>query len=431
MEKLHNLKEHICSFDNLYEAYRHAAKGKDDRQEVVEYTIRLEENLMALKKELEEQTYRVGKYREFYVQYPKRRLVMALGFKDRIVQWAIYRQIDPYIDKRFIADSYGCRRNKGPIRAAERLVYWIREIGRKPDGKEYWMIKGDISKYFYRVDHEIALDCYREICDEEWFLWLMSEIINNRHVPFGQPEGMTINDCPREKRLYEVGQPIGNLTSQETANLYLNRFDQYVKHGLKIHRYIRYMDDFIAIVKGLDNAERTLAEMGQYLERELRLKLSAKSRIIRADHPTEFVGYMVGRSGLRLRKKTKAHMKRSLRHIADAYHKGELELADALVRIECYRGMTIPCQGGTMRRWMEEHVVLTRGTQFYRIIDNEDGTVDVWLSPGMPIPKTVNGAAEYNIRLLAVRGIVKYRGLEKDIRRRYDAWCESAEVIEI
>lgn len=434
MEKLHNLREHICSFDNLFEAYRSAAKGKEDRPETVRFAARLEENLMALKRDLENQTYHVGKYREFYVRYPKKRLVMAISFRDRVAQWAVYRQIDPYIDKRYIEDSYGCRRDKGPIRAAEKLLHWIREVGRKPDAGDWWMIKGDISKYFYRVDHEIALDCYREICDEEWFLWLMDEIINNRDVPFGLPEGMTINDCPREKRLFEVGQPIGNLTSQETANLYLNRFDQYVKHGLKIHRYIRYMDDFTAIVRGRKAAEETLAAMGKFLESELRLKLSPKCRIIRADHPTEFVGYMVGRSGIRLRKKTRAHMKRSILHITEAYRKGEIELDDAIVRIECYRGMTKPCRGGTMRRWMEEHVVLTRERVFYRIIKNkDDGTVDVWLTPGtaVPIYDSLTGRYDYNFRILAVRGLIPWDGMEEDIRNRYTDWVASAEEIEI
>lgn len=371
MEKLHNLKEHICSFDNLFEAYRAAAKGKHDRAEVLQFEFRLEENLWQIQKELMEQSYQVGPYREFYVRYPKPRLVMALRFRDRVVQWAIYRQIDPYLDKRFIQHSYGCRKDKGTLAAAQCLMNWMRIIGRKPDAKEYWIIKGDISKYFYRVDHEIVLQCYREICEEEWFLWLMDTIVNNPEVPFGLPEGMGIDDCPRAERLYDVGQPIGNLTSQETANIYLDRFDQWCKHELKIKYYARYMDDFAAIVKDREAAEQTMARMTEHLKRELRLDMSRKACVVRADRATEFVGFYVSAQGLRLRKKTAKHMKSSLKHVARKYADREIGYDRARASIICYYGMTKHVNGFYLRRWIADNIVLQRrGPEE----ENENGT---------------------------------------------------------
>ena len=119
MEKLHDLKDRICSFDNLLAAYREAARGKRYRNEVITFSFGLEENLLEIQRELLDRSYTVGNYREFYVRYPKPRLVMALGFRDRIVQWAIYRQINPYMEKRFIQHSYGCRQNKGTLAAAQ------------------------------------------------------------------------------------------------------------------------------------------------------------------------------------------------------------------------------------------------------------------------------------------------------------------------
>ena len=95
MEGLHNLKDRICDFENLMGAYRDAAKSKRYRNEVLDFSFNLGENLLQIQKELREMTYKVGPYREFYVRYPKPRLVMALGFRDRVVQWAIYRQINP------------------------------------------------------------------------------------------------------------------------------------------------------------------------------------------------------------------------------------------------------------------------------------------------------------------------------------------------
>ena len=107
MAGLHDLKTRICSFENLMGAYRDAAKGKRYRNEVINFSFNLAENLLSIQQDLLNMTYKVGPYREFYVRYPKPRLVMALGFRDRIVQWAIYRQINPYLDKRYISHSYG------------------------------------------------------------------------------------------------------------------------------------------------------------------------------------------------------------------------------------------------------------------------------------------------------------------------------------
>ncbi|MBR0407710.1 MAG: RNA-dependent DNA polymerase, partial [Clostridia bacterium] len=237
LEGLHNLKDRICDFENLMGAYRDAAKGKRYRNEVLDFSFNLGENLLQIQKELREMTYKVGPYREFYVRYPKPRLVMALGFRDRVVQWAIYRQINPYLDKRYIEHSYGCRQGKGTLAAAQCLHNWQQLISRKPDADDWYLIKGDISKYFYRVDHGKVLQTYDETSNDAWYRWLMGVIINNPDVPFGLPVGMKPDDCPRALRLYDVGMPIGNLTSQETANLFLDKLDKYCKHTLRLHFY--------------------------------------------------------------------------------------------------------------------------------------------------------------------------------------------------
>lgn len=363
MEKLHNLMEHISSYDNLYEAYVSAAKGKAERPEVLAFAFDLEANLHKLQDELRNRTYKVGPYREFYVRYPKPRLVMALQFRDRVVQWAVYRQIDPYVDKRFISHSYGCRRDKGTLAAAECLMNWQRIVCRKPDAKDWWIIKGDVSKFFYRVDHKIVMQDYADISDDEGFLWLMDVIVNNPEVPFGLPEGMGIADCPREERLFEVGQPIGNLTSQETANIYLDRLDQYCKHVLRLHFYVRYMDDFCIVIKGRKEAERIFGILCRYLKDELHLDMSKKSRIVRADQTTEFVGYKVSPHGLRLRKKTVQHIKRSLKHVAGVYAAGGISFERAHETITCYLGMTKRCNAAYVRKWIEQNIALQRKEQ--------------------------------------------------------------------
>ena len=487
MEKLQNLKDHICSWDNLLCAYKEAARDKRYRNEVITFSFHLEENLFDIQQDLLNQTYTVGRYREFYVHYPKARLVMALGFRDRIVQWAIYRQINPYIDKRFIQHSYGCRRGKGTLAAAQCLLNWLRLVNRKADAKNWAVIKGDISKYFYRVDHDIIMRVYAEISDDPWFLWLIGTIINNPDLPFGLPEGMSIDDCPKEKRLYDVGMPIGNLTSQETANLYLHKLDRYVKHNLRLHFYVRYMDDFI-IITHRENAAAILDNISHFLRSELRLATSAKSRILPIAQPVEFVGYSISVHGLRLRRRTTRHIKRSLKHVSHMYAEGNCDLDDALHTTNSYWGLTKSCNGYGLRRWIENNIAFERKdegkempemserpeeklalaaapqktennseeaslaseqdslqsiddatwkmgplgrTEFYALVKQEDGTVDVYLTPDAHIYSTDVGVREYDMTVRIVRGVAPWDGLESDIRARYYAWCDSAEVVNL
>lgn len=359
MEKLHDLKQCVCSLENLYAAYYEAAEDKEYRSEVLLFSQNLDENIFQLRDELLTETYTVGPHREFYVRYPKPRLVMALGFRDRVVQWAIYRQLNPYADKRFITHSYGCREEKGTLAAAVQLMKWLRLIDRKADAADWVIIKCDVSKYFYRVDHDTILEIYAEYTDDAWFLRLMDRIINNPNVPFGLPPGMSADDCPRESRLFDVGMPIGNLTSQETANIYLDRLDKYCKHVLGLHFYDRYMDDFAILCKR-EEAEAILCKIECFMRAKLMLDLSEKTQILPARGGCEFVGFRVTPHGLRLRKKTTQHIKRCLLHVAEMYSLGAITLDKALEKVRSYHGMTKHINGHSLRRWIEEEIVLVR-----------------------------------------------------------------------
>lgn len=122
-QKLKDLFPKIIDFETLYIAALEARKGKRFRDEVLEFNSQLEENLIIIQNDLLYKTYKVGKYKQFFIYDPKKRLIMALPFKDRVVQWAIYRVLYPLYDKQFIYDSYGCRVGKGTHRAADRLQY--------------------------------------------------------------------------------------------------------------------------------------------------------------------------------------------------------------------------------------------------------------------------------------------------------------------
>ncbi|MEG2882903.1 MAG: reverse transcriptase/maturase family protein, partial [Christensenella sp.] len=245
MKTIKNLYEKIFDFENLYQAWESARKGKRFRDEVMRFSSDLEANLIEIQNHLIYGSYKVGHYRPFYVYEPKKRLIMALPFKDRVVQWAIYRQLFPILDKQFIFDSYACRTGKGSHAAVDRLQYWLRQTERKP--QRYYYLKLDIAKYFYRVDHEVLVNILNRKIQDKRLMELFSRIINSEETKFGLPVGVDPDLCDPSDRLTEVGMPIGNLTSQMFANLYLHELDLFAKHELKLHYYIRYMDDIIIL----------------------------------------------------------------------------------------------------------------------------------------------------------------------------------------
>ena len=158
---------------------------------------------------------------------------MSLTFKDRVAQHAIYSQLNPYFEKQFISDSYACRVGKGTHKAVNRLHDWLKQTDRKP--QRFYYLKLDIAKYFYRIDHEVLMDILRKKIADEDLLHVLSVIINCEDTNFGLPLGADIGDVAFDELLGEVGLPIGNLTSQMFANLYLNELDQFCKHKLHLH----------------------------------------------------------------------------------------------------------------------------------------------------------------------------------------------------
>lgn len=227
----------VCNFGWLIEADRNARKGKRYRAEVLNFTARLEDNLFTIQQGMMNGSYVLGPYRKLWVYVPKKRLVMALDYPDRIVQWSLYLYLNPLYDRLFIEDSYACRKGKGSHKAAKRLQYWMCQVQRKP-GPGWYCLKLDISKYFYRVNHEKLLAILGRRVKDPAMMAFIRGVVNSRAEPFGLPRWRTPQDTPPEEWLYEVGMPIGNLTSQLFANIYLNELDQYCKHRLKIHYYI-------------------------------------------------------------------------------------------------------------------------------------------------------------------------------------------------
>lgn len=348
METLRNIYPKIYDFENLHQAYLEARKNKRFREDVLRFTANLEENLIQLQNELIYKTYSVGRYREFYVREPKKRLIMALQFRDRVVQWAIYRQIYPYFDARMIDDSYACRIGRGALQAAERLQYWVRQVSRRP--ARYYYLKLDISKYFYRVDHAVLIEILGRHIQDADLMWLLETIINCEHTAFGLPAFAEASDVPTEDRLADKGIPIGNLTSQMFANIYLGELDWYAKRELRLHYYVRYMDDIIILHEDKDFLRGVKDDIEAFLAEHLRLNLNRKTAIRPVSHSIEFVGYRIWPTHKRLKKKTAKKMRRSLKGVRAQYQRGEIT-AERLRQIEAsYDGMLQHVNGDGLRQ---------------------------------------------------------------------------------
>lgn len=315
-----SIYEELFTFDALLEANRQARKGKRFRPEVMGFTDNLEGNLFQLQSELQQETYRVGPYRKFYVREPKLRLVMALAYRDRIVQWAIYQKLFPFYDRTFIEDSYACRKGKGSHKAVDRLQYWLRQVDRKP-GRWYYL-KLDISKYFYRVSHRILKRILMRRIKDERLMSLLGRIIDSDDTAFGLPAGVSPEEITADEWTWDTGMPIGNLTSQMFANIYLNELDQYAKHILGIHHYIRYMDDVIILSSSKEQLHQWKAEIERFLNVELELQLNSKTAIRPISMGVEFVGYRIFTTHRKLKRSTARKILRRFSGMCDLLNQG-------------------------------------------------------------------------------------------------------------
>lgn len=214
--------------NNLLEAWSEFVIGKRSRTDVQEFELSLMDHLLDLHQELINKTYKHSKYESFIITDPKRRLIHKASVRDRVLHHALYRMLYPFFDKTFISDSYSCRDNKGVHKAIDRFRTLARKVSRNHT-RTCWVLKCDIRHFFGSIDHRILLRILSEHIPDKDILWLLETIIESFET---------------ENR-HRVGLPLGNLTSQLFSNVFMNRFDQFVKHKLKAASYVRYADDFV------------------------------------------------------------------------------------------------------------------------------------------------------------------------------------------
>lgn len=353
MKRHKDLYSQIYDFNNLYTSYLNARKGKRYRNEVLAFSSNLEENLIQIQNELIWEAYQVSPYRQFFVYEPKKRLIMALPFKDRIVQWGIYLVVNPLLDRRYIEDSYACRIGYGAHKSVAKLQKWLRELQRF----NLYVLRLDVAKYFYRIDHDVLMNILSRIIKDSKTLNLLDVIVRCDHESFG----LNLDDTDFSQGLIPgVGMPIGNLSSQMFANLYLNELDQYIKHELKVKYYMRYMDDSLM----LHWDKKVLWEIKNcaesFLEDRLKLRLNEKTCIRAASQGIDWVGFRVWPTHIRLRKSSAKRMKRRLKHLQQLYGAGEIDLDPINASIQSYLGILGHCNSYNLRNKVFSDLVFTK-----------------------------------------------------------------------
>lgn len=329
--RLAHTYENIVSVENLLEAWREFSRGKRKRKDVQEFESRLMDNILTLHRELSMKRYQHSSYQAFNISDPKPRNIHKATVRDRLVHHALYRILYPFFDRTFIADSYSCREGKGTHKAIERFRTFARKVGRNST-RTCWVLKCDIRKFFASIDQAVLSTILRKYIPDEDILWILGEIIGSFHST--RPG---------------VGLPLGNLTSQLLVNVYMNEFDQFVKHKLKAKYYIRYADDFVVLSRNREWLEDILLQMKAFLLWELKLHMHPDKVFIKTlAAGVDFLGWVHFPDHRVLRTVTK---RRVFRNILEKECKPET--------VESYLGLMKHGNGYKLRKRIEDALHFT------------------------------------------------------------------------
>ncbi len=316
MKRFGNLYDKICTFDNLLEAFYKARKGKRNKPNVAAFEANLEWELLKLVEELKSLNYQPGPYRTFQIYDPKERMISAAPFRDRVVHHALCNIIEPLYDPALIADTYANRFGKGSHAGIYRCQKFTRSFS--------YVLKADIRKYFPSIDHEILKEILRKKTKCKPTLWLIDLIIDNSN-PQEQVSDYFSGDDLFAPFKRKKGLPMGNLTSQFFANLYLSPLDHFVKEDLAFEGYVRYVDDFVLFHDDksvLHAAERSIRE---FLSTKLRLRLhDRKTFVAPIKDGISFLGQRIFTTHRRLKSDNVRRFKKRLEYRLEAYSKGEI-----------------------------------------------------------------------------------------------------------
>lgn len=318
MKVWHNLYSKIVTLDYIAAGWKEFRKGKQKKQDVIRFEEQLLDNLFNLHQALVNKTYQPGSYTYFHLTDPKLRLIHKATVVDRVVHHLVSQQLKVIFEPTFIPHSYSCRDQKGTHRGVISLQKMAFKVSRNKT-RTCWALKCDIKKFFASVDHRILYQILAKKIADPDFLELLQKIIKSFDS--------------------EKGIPIGNLTSQFFANIYLNELDQYIKHTLKVHSYLRYADDFILLSHRHAELENWLDQIQDFLQEKLHLTLHP-NKVIYSKFLSgiDFLGYIVFPSHILLRTKTKRRAIKKIQRRIGQYKQAEITQEKLNQTIQSYFG---------------------------------------------------------------------------------------------
>ncbi|MCP5010474.1 MAG: hypothetical protein GY942_10880 [Aestuariibacter sp.] len=289
----------LFSLENIYQAYRQCRKRKRNTVNAMKFEQNLEENLITLHEELTSGSYKPDRSVAFLVQKPKRREIFAADFRDRVVHHLLVGYLEPSWERRFIHDSYACRKEKGTHKGVERLQSFTRKVTANGT-RRAWYLQLDVRGFFIAINRHILYQRLAAKESDPTVLWLTRTLLfyePTENCIMRRARRLDFEGLPTHKTLFKAqpncGLPIGNLTSQFFANVYLDTLDQFVKHQLKVRYYLRYCDDFILLAADKATLERQTLQISQFLADKLHLTLNERQRLRPVSDGIDFLGYIV------------------------------------------------------------------------------------------------------------------------------------------
>ena len=319
MKRYKQLWGQVTSLENLMEAACAALRGKRSKASGAAFFAHWETEVVKLEREFREGIYEPGAYHYFKISEPKQREIAAAPFRDRVVHHALVRVLEPLFEPRFIEDSYACRKGRGNHAGMRRALHFSQKYSK--------VLKCDIRRYFPSIRHDLMLEKIARVVGDEKVMALIRQILGShvQKVENVWPLGGDLFDV-REMR---YGLPIGNLTSQFFANIFLDGFDHFVKQDLRVKGYVRYVDDFLLFGESRKNLGEIGRRCREYLTGQGLEIHPDKYRMCSTEDGVDFCGFVVRADGrVKIRGAGVRRFQRRVKRLRHEAGRGVIEWAD-------------------------------------------------------------------------------------------------------
>ena len=316
----------IISPATLFRAWDVFKSDKKNKLDVIDFELDLEKNIFDLYRDLKNGNYKHGPYKGFWIHDPKIRRIHKATVRDRVLHHAIFKVLNPIFEPTFISNSFSCRVGKGTHKGMRKVTEMIRTVS-KNNTRKCYALKCDVRKFFDSVDHDILIGILEKRIKDEKVMKLLREIVDSFVAS-------------RPNLFARRGIPIGNLTSQIFANIYMNEFDQFVKHDLRVEYYARYTDDFIIVSTDRAYLENLLIPIQAFLVTKLCLELHPKKiHITKHIRGVDFLGYVILPEHIKLRTKTKRKIPIKIKEMVVRFKEGKISERTLHSSLQSYIGV--------------------------------------------------------------------------------------------